>query len=131
MEEYPAAAGWIGTAGFLQEFLRLAAAGLKAAGLKGRLEEVSRRIHSSPGGELLSEEVTKVKTQERPGYGASSGSSDGATIPLIAGGFFKGLHAYREMVEIEIRRASEHGARWWSRRLVEMCREAGLVRLDE
>jgi hypothetical protein len=33
-------------------------------------------------------------------------------------------------VDLEIGRASEHGARWWSRRLVEVFEEAGLVRLD-
>jgi hypothetical protein len=38
---------------------------------------------------------------------------------------------YRKLVDVEIGRASEHGARWWSRRLVEVFEEAGLVRLDE
>ncbi|HEV8117432.1 MAG TPA: hypothetical protein VGQ32_02845 [Thermoanaerobaculia bacterium] len=37
---------------------------------------------------------------------------------------------YRQLVDLEIGRASEHGARWWSRRLVEVFEEAGLVRLD-
>lgn len=69
----------------------------------------------------------------KAGHGTPSGmdNSNAVTIPLIAGGFFKGLHAYREMVELEVRRASEWGARWWGRRLVEMCEEAGLLRLDE
>ena len=41
------------------------------------------------------------------------------------------LRRYREMVGVEIDRASEFGARWWSRRLVEVSEEAGLVRLDK
>jgi len=45
--------------------------------------------------------------------------------------FLKTLGLYRELVDLEIGRASEYGARWWSRRLVEMSEEAGLVRLDE
>jgi len=79
------------------------------------------------------EEVAMTKVPEKAGHGVPSGSDIGnaATIPLIAGGFFRGLHAYREMVELEVRRASEGGARWWSRRLVEMCEEAGLLRLEE
>ena len=38
---------------------------------------------------------------------------------------------YRKLVDLEIGRASEHGARWWSRRLVEVFEEAGLVRLEK
>lgn len=72
-----------------------------------------------------------TKMLEKTGHDAPPRSNDGngITLPLIAGGFLKGLHAYREMVGVEIRRASEGGARWWSRRLVEMSEEAGLVRL--
>ena len=43
----------------------------------------------------------------------------------------KALGRYRERVDIENGKASEHGARWWSRRLVEVYEEAGLVRLDK
>jgi len=46
-------------------------------------------------------------------------------------GFLKALGRYRERVDVEIGKASEHGARWWSRRLVEVCEEAGLVRLEK
>ena len=46
-------------------------------------------------------------------------------------GFLKALGRYRERVDLEIDKASEHGARWWSRRLVEVCEEAGLVRLEK
>ena len=45
--------------------------------------------------------------------------------------FQKVLGRYRERVGVEIGKASEYGARWWSRRLVEVCEEAGLVRLDK
>jgi len=46
-------------------------------------------------------------------------------------GFLKALGRYRERVDVEIGKASEHGARWWSRRLVEVYEEAGLVRLEK
>jgi len=52
-------------------------------------------------------------------------------VTLNEVGFMKALGHYRERVDIEIRRASEHGARWWTRRLVEVCEEAGLVRLEK
>lgn len=45
-------------------------------------------------------------------------------------GFVKTLRRYRERVDVEISNASECGARWWSRRLVEVYEEVGLVRLD-
>ena len=43
----------------------------------------------------------------------------------------RALERYRERVKVEIAKASEHGARWWTRRLVEVCEEVGLVRLDK
>ena len=46
-------------------------------------------------------------------------------------GFLESLGRYRERVDVEIGKASEHGARWWSRRLVEVYEEAGLVRLEK
>lgn len=46
-------------------------------------------------------------------------------------GFVKALRRYRERVDVEIGKASEYGARWWSRRLVEVYEEVGLVRLDK
>ena len=45
--------------------------------------------------------------------------------------FQKTLDRYRRRVDVEIAKSSEHGARWWSRLLVHLCREAGLVRLDK
>jgi len=74
--------------------------------------------------------------------GCSPGTSGGcsqnaATRPLAAirstAGFPAAMNApvlYRGLVKLEISRASEHGARWWSRRLVEAYEEAGLVHLD-
>jgi len=38
---------------------------------------------------------------------------------------------YRERVDDEIRDRSDLGARWWSRRLVQLYEQAGLVRLDK
>jgi hypothetical protein len=38
---------------------------------------------------------------------------------------------YRERVDVEICKASERGARWWTRRLVQLYEDAGLVRLDK
>ena len=72
----------------------------------------------------------KILDMARPGAPDGGGCPNGVTRPLIAGGFLKGLHVYREMVDVEIGRASEYGARWWTRRLVEMSEEAGLLRLD-
>jgi hypothetical protein len=57
--------------------------------------------------------------------------SDASLVKEYEAGFLKTLGLYRELVGLEIRRASEYGARWWSRRLVEMSEEAGLVRLDQ
>jgi hypothetical protein len=46
-------------------------------------------------------------------------------------GLPKTLDRYRRRVDEEIAKASENGARWWSRLLVDLCKEAGLVRLDK
>ena len=66
-----------------------------------------------------------------PGAPGGSERWNGVTRPLIVRGFFNGLNAYREMVDVEIGRASEYGARWWTRRLVDMSEQAGLVRLEK
>lgn len=73
--------------------------------------------------------MTKILDMARPVAPGGGRWPNGVTRPLIVGGFLMGLNAYREMVDVEIGRASEYGARWWSRRLVEMYEEAGLVRL--
>jgi hypothetical protein len=52
-------------------------------------------------------------------------------VRMNESGVLKALDRYRERVDVEISKASEHGARWWSRRLVEVCQEAGLVRLEK
>ncbi len=62
---------------------------------------------------------------------AALNRSDAPLVKMNEVGFLKALGCYRELVDVEISRASEHGARWWSRRLVELYEEAGLVRLDK
>ena len=64
------------------------------------------------------------------------GMSDAASDAALAGSDvhpFGVLAArrYRERVDVEICKASERGARWWSRRLVQLYEDAGLVRLDK
>ena len=56
--------------------------------------------------------------------------SDASLVRKFEAGVLKTLGLYRELVGLEIGRASEYGARWWSRRLVEVSEEEGLVRLD-
>ncbi|HKF44064.1 MAG TPA: hypothetical protein VKG01_13250 [Thermoanaerobaculia bacterium] len=63
--------------------------------------------------------------------GAALNPGDASLVRMHEAEFLKTLGLYRELVDLEIGRASEYGARWWSRRLVEMSEEAGLVRLDE
>jgi hypothetical protein len=62
---------------------------------------------------------------------AASSRSHALLVKMSAVGFLKAFRLYRERVDVEIGKASEHGARWWSRRLVEVYEEAGLVRLDK
>jgi len=61
---------------------------------------------------------------------AALNRGDAHLVKMNQVGSLKTLGCYRELVDVEISRASEHGARWWSRRLVELYEEAGLVRLD-
>ena len=56
---------------------------------------------------------------------------DASLVRRLEAGIRKALGLYRQLVDIEIGRASEHGARWWSRRLVDMYEESGLLRLDQ
>ena len=62
---------------------------------------------------------------------ATSTGSGASLVKRYEAGLLKTLGLYRELVGLEVGRASEYGARWWSRRLVEMSEEAGLVRLDQ
>jgi hypothetical protein len=57
--------------------------------------------------------------------------SDAHPAEINAVGFLKVAGRYRERVDVEIGKASERGARWWSRRLVQLYEDAGLVRLDK
>lgn len=60
---------------------------------------------------------------------ATSRRNGAPLVKVFEAGVLKTLGLYRELVGIEIGRASEYGARWWSRRLVEVYEEAGLVGL--
>ena len=51
--------------------------------------------------------------------------SDAPTLGILV------ARRYRERVDVEIGKASARGARWWSRRLVQLYEDAGLVRLDK
>ena len=61
----------------------------------------------------------------------ASNRSDAPRVKMNEVGFLKAIGLYRERVDVEIGKASEHGVRWWSRRLVELYEDAGLVRLDK
>src|SRR5262245_14770592 len=67
-------------------------------------------------------DATSEKTPKR---------NDASLVEVYEVGFLKTLSLYRELVDLEIGRASEYGARWWSRRLVEVYEESGLVLLDK
>ena len=60
---------------------------------------------------------------------AALNRGDASLFRMYQVGFLKTLGLYRELVDLEIGRASEYGARWWSRRLVEVYEESELVRL--
>jgi hypothetical protein len=119
----------------LQEFFRFAV-------LKTTLGPETGEIRSSPAGELLTERgmsplqyfrrftVMKALDTARP-PGPCGSRCPQAPVKANEVGFSKLLGCYRELVDLEIGRASEHGARWWSRRLVQVYEEAGLVRLDK
>jgi hypothetical protein len=58
----------------------------------------------------------------------TSNRSDAHPVELNAVEFLTALR-YRERIDEDIDEASERDARWWSRRLVQLYDEAGLVRL--
>ena len=62
---------------------------------------------------------------------AASSASEAHPVKLNELGFLEAFSRYRERVDVEIGRASERGARWWSRRLVQLYEDARLVRLDK
>jgi hypothetical protein len=81
--------------------------------------------------------MTKMTETACPSAPWGGSLANAVTRPLAAVRSSAGLpnsampsDLYRKLVDLEIGRASEHGARWWSRRLVEVFEEAGLVRLD-
>jgi len=69
-----------------------------------------------------------LDTDRAPDPGSNRG--DALLAGMNEAGLSKTLGCYRELVDVEIGRESEFGARWWSRRLVELYEDAGLVRLD-
>jgi len=75
--------------------------------------------------------VTNMLDLARTAYPCDARCPHGAAGSVTDVGFQESLGRYRERVEIEIGKGSERGARWWSRRLVEVCEEAGLVRHDK
>ena len=62
---------------------------------------------------------------------AASNCSDPLLIKKNEAGFLKASGRFREQVDVEIGQASAGGARWWSRRLVQLYEDAGLVRFDK
>ena len=44
--------------------------------------------------------------------------------------FLKAAGRYRKRVDVEIGKGSVRGARWWSRRLIQLYEDAGWMRLD-
>ena len=62
---------------------------------------------------------------------AASNHSDALLIKMTEAGYLKAFGRYRDQVDVEIGNASARGARWWSRRLVQLYEDAGLVRLDK
>ncbi len=98
--------------------------------LKTRLGPKADEIQSSPAGELLTERWTSpLQYSRRFTVKENVGMARLAKMNKV--GFLKALGRYRKRVDFEIGKASEYGARWWSRRLVEVCAEAGLVRLEK
>ena len=86
---------------------------------------VAPAITDAPGSAGLRTEVLDATGETAPNRG------DASLVKMYEDGSLKTLGLYRELVGLEIGRASEYGARWWSRRLVDMSEEAGLVRLDK
>src|SRR5437016_1293743 len=62
---------------------------------------------------------------------AASNRRDAHLVKMKEVGFLRVVGRYRERVDVEIGKASERGARWWSRRLVQLYEDVGLVRLDK
>jgi hypothetical protein len=88
---------------------------------------------------VVARPVTEARDSAGFGRGMRGWPSDAqvnrSDAPLVlkmtAIGFLNALGRYRDRVDVEIGKASERGARWWSRRLVQLYEEAGLVVLDK
>jgi hypothetical protein len=86
---------------------------------------VAPAVIDGPGSGGLRTEVLDATSEAALNRGYAS------LVKMYEDGFLRTLRLYRELVGLEIGRASEYGARWWSRRLVDVSEEAGLVRLDK
>jgi hypothetical protein len=86
---------------------------------------VARAVADASGFAGLKTEVLDATNE------AALNCGNASLVKRYEAGFLKTLGLYRELVGLEIGRASEYGARWWSRRLVDMSEEAGLVSLDK
>lgn len=86
---------------------------------------VAPAVIDGPGSGGLRTEMLDATSEAAPDRG------DASLVKRYEVGVLKTLGLYRELVGLEIGRASEYGARWWSRRLVDVSEEAGLVRLDK
>lgn len=62
--------------------------------------------------------------------GATLDMSDAPTLEMNTAGFLKASGRFRGQIDVEIGGGSECGARRWSRRLVQLYEDVGLVRLD-
>ena len=99
-----------------------------------KMLDMARHAGLSPGrrGEVVGRPDADVRDSAGLGGGMRGATRDAASSPHEAhplGPFM--AHRYRERVDFEIGKASEEGARWWSRRLVQLYEDAGLVRLDK
>jgi hypothetical protein len=97
-----------------------------------------RERHGTSSPHVVARPVTHVPDStgfRRGARGATSDAalnrSDAPRVKMNAVGLLKVLGRYRDRVDVEIAKASERGARWWSRRLVQLYKDAGLVRLDK
>ena len=73
----------------------------------------------------------EFRTGTRGTTSDAASSSESLLIKMTEAGYSRAFGRLREQVDVEIRNASERGARWWSRRLVQLYEDAGLVRLDK
>lgn len=89
------------------------------------LHVVARRINDARDSAGFGRETRDARSD------AVLSRSDAPPVRTNEAGFLKEAGLYRERVDLEIGRASERGARWWTRRLVRLYEDAGMVRFDK